>query len=177
MKKVSITLLCGFFTLLTHAQEPDFASIDVVMKSFYEALSIDNPELRSQKLAQLFTPEGQITSVNHPENKPAVIKNGSWKSFYSGSTSLYASFKVSNDEVERSVDYYGEIAAVQSLVYQTLTSKSSGKAYAQMYWIQMDLVFYNNRWYIDYASWTNQYQNANVEDAILSDTIWHQLSQ
>jgi hypothetical protein len=177
MKKVSITLVFGLMVFFVSAQEPDFSSIDVVMKSFYDALSTDNPESRSKKLAKLFTIDGQITSVNHVAHKPASIKNGSWKSFFSGSTSLYTSFKVSNDEVERSADYYGEIASVQGLVYQTLTSKSNGKTYAQLYWMQIDLVFYNNRWYIDYASWTNQYQNTNVEEAILSDTIWHQLSQ
>lgn len=177
MKKLIITLFASLLVFTTSAQEPDFASIDIVMKSFYEALSTDNAESRSKKLAQLFTAEGQITSVNHVANKPASIKNGNWKTFFSGSTSLYASFKVSNDEVERSVDYYGEIASIQSLVYQTLTSKSNGKAYAQLYWMQIDLVFVNNRWFIDYASWTNQYQNINVEEAILTDTIWHQLSQ
>jgi len=177
MKNLSLFLVLLFTTISLSAQEKDFSSIDIVVQSFYEALAQDNNEMRSQQLAALFTKDGQISSVNHANNKPASIKTGSWKTFYSGSTSLYASYFLSNDEVERTVDFYGEIASVHSLVYQTLIQKTSKKEYAQLYWMQLDLVYLNNRWYLDYTSWTNQYQNVAVEEAILSDTIWHQLSK
>ena len=177
MKNLSLFLVLLFTTISLSAQEKDFSSIDIVVKSFYEALAQDNSDTRAQQLATLFTKDGQISSVNHANNNTASIKNGSWKTFYTGSTSLYTSYLLSNDEVERTVDFYGEIASVHSLVYQTLTQKTSKREFAQLYWMQLDLVYLNNRWYIDYASWTNQYQNVAVEEAILSDTIWHQLTK
>jgi hypothetical protein len=177
MKNVTLLLVMLFSAAAVSAQEKDFSSIDIVVKSFYEALAQDNGDARTQQLAALFTKDGQISSVNHANNNAASIKNGSWKTFYAGSTSLYTSYSLSNDEVERTVDFYGEIASVHSLVYQTLTQKTSKKEFAQLYWMQLDLVYLNNRWHIDYASWTNQYQNVAVEEAILSDTIWHQLSK
>ena len=169
--------LFSFSFLFGDAQEKDLSSIDKLMSTFYQALEEENAQKRQATLTLLFTRNGQISSVNHYTGKPSKVKSGTWQSFFEGSTPLYASFSVANDEVERNVDYYGDIASVNSLFYQTLTNKSNSKKYAQLYWIQIELVFVQNRWHIDYASWSNQYDNIAVEEAILSDTVWHKLSK
>lgn len=162
--------------MFAEAQEPQFNSIDNTLKQFYSMLSENNHEKRTTLMEQIFTKTGQISSVNHQPNKPASIISSHWSQFASGSKSLYERYFVTNNEVERVVDFYQDLASVNGIVQQVLTDKISNKKYLESYWMQIEMVYINNRWYIDYTSWTNQLKNSTIENAILSDTLLHRIS-
>lgn len=158
-------------------QDSTYSELGNTVNTLYSALSDSNDTRRAQVFEQLFTKEGQVNAVIQKSASASSHALGSWKQFLDNSTPFYAAYKVDYDETEREIDYYVDLASVHSLVYQSATDRKTGNVYRQMLWIQIDLVYAGNRWYIDHVTWINEVPEIPVRDALLQDTLWHKPSR
>lgn len=174
MHRFLLILITGCVSLAAKAQDTtDYTQVGEVVHAFYSALSEPNDSARAARFEQLFTPEAQVNAIIQKTQSTASPALGSWKKFLENSQPFYTRFKVDYDEVERELEYYVDLASIHSLAYQVSTEKASGTDYRQMIWVQMDLVFAKDRWYIAYVSWVNEVTGMPIEDALLQDTLWH----
>jgi len=159
------------------AQDTDFSELGNIVSAFYSSLSDSNATRRAETFARLFTEKGQVNAVIQKSPSASSYALGPWKQFLQDAVPFYSTYKVAYDEIEREIDYYVDLASVHSLAYQTVTDRKTGNRYQQMLWFQFDLVYSNNRWYIDNATWINQVPEVPIQDALLQDTLWHKPSR
>lgn len=169
---ISVVLLIAFQGT---AQEdaPDFTKLGDVVHSFFGALSENDEAARKAQFKTLFTEQGQVNAVIQKTYATANPALGSWEEFLTNSSDFYQRFELDYDEVEREFEYYVDLAAVHSLVYQVSSDRTTDKVYRQMLWVQFDLVFAQGRWYIDHVSWVNEVAGNSVREALYQDTLWH----
>ncbi len=178
MKKLFHISLCLIFSAALNAQEASYGSPQDAINGFFEASSASDDSVRQSIFSSLFLADGQINAIIFKEDQSVINKLGSWKKFLGESTSFYNSYDLSFDEVERSINYYEDIAAVHSLAYQTLTEKINPSViYEQFLWYTFDLIYDGNGWKLASASWINATDNQPIDDALTQDTIWHTLNK
>ena len=161
-----------FWSFQMRSQESEFSNLGEITDAFYSALSESDSAKRSDQFSKLFTKNAQITAVVD-RGGLSKTKNGTWQEFLQKSNSFYQSYAPTYLELEREVEYYLDLATVHSIAQQTATDKSTGKIHQQEMWIQLDLVFQSNRWFIANAIWTHQIGSIQINKALLQDTLWH----
>ena len=145
-----------------------------VITSFYRAMEQEALETRSAELKALFLEEGTIHSIVQKSSLTSSPKGGSVTDFLQGSSGFYLANTMSYDEIERSIDYYVDIATVHSLVFQTIVERNNANiAYEQMLWFSFTMVFEKDRWFLTNVSWVNTFEDEDIDDAMRLDTLWH----
>ncbi|MCO4805069.1 MAG: hypothetical protein KC456_00620 [Flavobacteriales bacterium] len=151
-----------------------YSSIDDIVQAYYKAVSIGEKESRMAAYEDIFIPSGTITSVKTSATKPSSVKTLSWGDLIRETAPFYSDFEINLIENEREVDYYLDIATAHTLVNQRSLQKSTGKTYSQFLWIDFDLVYFDDRWYISAINWIDQSSRQPIQNALLTDTLWHQ---
>lgn len=147
-----------------------------VIASFYRALEMPTLEERSQALNALFIEGGTIQSIVQRSSTVSSAKGGSVKDFLKGSTNFYLNNTMSYDEIERSIDYYVDVAMIHSLVFQSIVErKNPSIVYEQMLWFTFSMAYQDDRWYLTNVSWVNAFEDEDIDDAMRLDTLWHQI--
>ncbi|NQV52469.1 MAG: hypothetical protein HQ500_04760 [Flavobacteriales bacterium] len=165
-----------FFGLLASVSfgQSSFDNPSEVITSFYRAMEQDDLATRSTELKALFLEDGTIHSIVQKSSLTSSPKGGSVTDFLQGSGSFYRANTMSYDEIERSIDYYVDIATVHSLVFQTIVERgNTSVAYEQMLWFSFTMVFENDRWFLTNVSWVNAFEDEDIDDAMRLDTLWH----
>ena len=178
MRQLLFIFIVLAFAINGNAQRAILESPQDAVNAFFKASADDNDSTRQALFLAIFGEQGQVNSINQRDAKSAASKLGSLNSFLDQSASFYSSYSLAFDEVERSINYYEDIASVHSLVYQTVTEKTGIKAsYEQFLWYHFDLIYQNNGWLISSVSWINAIDSQPIDDALIQDTIWHTLKK
>ncbi|GEM_PF-486395 len=178
MRKLFYISIALSLTLSTNAQRVILESPQDVVNAFFKASSESNDSSRTAMFNAIFSASCQVNSINQRDSKNATSKLGSLSSFLEQSSSFYDSYSLAFDEVERSINYYEDIASVHSLVYQTVTEEKGIKTqYEQFLWYNFDLIYSDNGWLITSVSWINGIDSQPIDDALIQDTIWHTLKK
>lgn len=173
MKILRFIILLQFAQGVMVAQEAKFENPDAVMQTLYQTLQLENDSARYATLQALFLESGQVNASLQLSGSQSNQKLGHWKTFTTQSAQFYAEHLVRYDEIERHIDYYQDLASINSLVFQTIVNKSNQtEQFEQMMWFSVQMVYTNNRWFISSASWVNGI-DYEIEDALTPDTIWH----
>jgi hypothetical protein len=166
---VAILLFCCLGRL--HAQDTALQSIGGLLDSYFLAAETMDSTMRFEAFQLLFTESGTINSVVMNSDGSNRVKQGNWKSYIEKSGSYYNRFTPHFVEDSREMEFYLEIASVHCIVSQYSAQKTSGKKFKERYWMQFDLVYLANRWYIDNVLWVNEIQGIPIENALLTDTL------
>ncbi len=159
------------------SQSPNNESPQATINAFFKASAAADDSTRQAIFSSIFLNDGQVNSVNQME-RSAPSKLGTWETFLEESASFYTAYDLSFDEVERTINYYEDIASVRSLVYQTVAVKNSIVVeYEQFLWYTFDLIYQKNGWYISSVTWINAIESQPIDDALIQDTIWHTLKK
>ncbi|MEZ4722951.1 MAG: hypothetical protein R2813_13840 [Flavobacteriales bacterium] len=170
-KLIAIALLLLFSTQ-TMAQDTASNSLGNVIDRFYKALSESDSAKRATILGEIMAPGADITSVIH-NNGYASATKGSVTQFMSNTRNFYRDFRVSYAEIEREAEYYLDLASVHGICTQNLNELATQKHYSQDLWMQLDCAFVGIEWKIVSATWTNQFGQYSIDNALLQDTLWH----
>lgn len=178
MNKGIIALLAIMFSLQSTGKilaqtAPDYSQPSAVIAAYLSALATEGDSARAARLSSLFAPGGQINATLQLDVNRARQQIGTVEEFITNSKSFYNDHTINYQELERSIDYYQDLAAVNSLVGQRIVEKSSGVMYDQLIWMNFDMIFTKNRWYLTTVSWINAIEGQAIEDAMLQDTLWH----
>ncbi|GAB5538869.1 MAG: hypothetical protein Salg2KO_09720 [Salibacteraceae bacterium] len=169
MRKFILISLLVFAGFNSRAQY-DLSIIGNVVEAYFETMGQSDLELRKKGLDSLLTSQANITAVLLGDNGKSSITSGTANQFLDDSEAFYADFSIKFDEQAREVDYYLELASVHVLVDQLSTKKSNRRIYEQHLWLQMDLVFYNERWHISNILWINE-SSRDIRGALVQDTL------
>jgi hypothetical protein len=151
-----------------------YSSIDEITKAYYTAVSMGDTESRNNAYTEIFTASGTITSVKTASTKPSTVKTLNWSDLIRETAPFYKDYEINLVEEDREVDFYLDVAAVHVIVNQRSKQKNTGKTFSQFLWIDIDLVYFNNRWYISAVNWIDQSPSQSINNAMLTDTLWHQ---
>ena len=154
-----------------HAQDTTLQSIGGILDSYFIAASIEDSASRYAAYQGLFTESASISAVVMNRDAMNKISHGSWKDYLQNSMSYYNQFTPSFTEESRETEYYLELATVHCTVNQTSRKRSSEKLYEERYWMQFDLIYLNERWYIDNLLWVNEVSGLLIEEALVTDTL------
>ena len=168
---ISIVLL-PFYTL----SQNTFSSLDSTVASFYKALEVGDDDERLTNVGVLFKPKAQINAITTSELAPPTYATGDVEAFYNNTKSFYSEYQFAYDEVDRDLNYYSNLASINSYVFQRLKKRDEAKSYEQFLWFSIDLVYEYNRWWIVSASWINETERSSIRNVMQEDTLWHTLS-
>ncbi len=170
---LTLCLLVGI-SLGGRAQEKRYIQPSQVIAAYLGMLSEENDSIREVRMAELFADEGRMNATLQFNAKQAQQKVGSGQDFLMNAKDFYTEHIIQYQEIERSIDYYQDLATVHSTVLQRIEDKLRKEAYEQWLWMVFDLAFMNDRWYLTAVSWVNAYDGESIQDAMLQDTLWHQ---
>lgn len=177
-KQLFIVLLFGAISLpmKSNAQTPaaPYGQPSQLIGAFLKTLSEPNDSIRSSRLEEILAAEGRMNATLQFGPSSARQQIGSGEDFLQDAKAFYTKHLINYQEIERSIDYYQDLATVHSTVLQRIEDKVSKEAYEQWLWIIFDLAYMNDRWYITAASWVNAFDGVPIQDAMLQDTLWHQ---
>jgi hypothetical protein len=170
-----ITMISLQSTGFIQAQSaPDFSQPSAVIAAYLSALATEGDSARAARLNGLFTSGGQINATLQLDVNRARHQLGTVDDFIENSKAFYKDHIINYQELERSIDYYQDLAAVNSLVGQRIVERASGTIYDQLVWMSFDMIYAKNRWYLTTVSWVNAIEGQAIEDTMLQDTLWHQ---
>lgn len=152
-------------------------NLDSTISYFFNALEESDENARLKTLKLLLKPGAQINAITVSEEASPAFASGGLENFHQNTKTFYTSFQFSYDEVERDVNYYSNLASINSLVYQKLKRQSDKQSYEQFLWFSIDLVYDYGRWWIVSASWINETESFSIRNVMAEDTLWHDLSQ
>ena len=153
------------------AQDSTMQTIGGILDNYFLAAETTDSTKRHVAFQALFTENGRVNSIVMNNDGSNRVKQGSWKTYVEKSMSYYNRFTPTFDEESREMDFYLELATVHCIVNQISKQKSTGKSFQESYWMQFDLVFLNNRWYIDNILWVNEIPSLSIEKALVTDTL------
>lgn len=174
MNRIIFILLC--FLSLTGWSQDSLGTLNGTLNAFYSALQASGPQQQA-KLENLLLPEARMNAVSVNSAGAARVALGGITEFQTNAESFYSQFQVYLDEVDRTVDYYADMASVNSLLFQTVVNRKDGKRYEQELWYSIDLVYQNNRWYVAQATWTSDLRQQSLQNSISTDTLWHRIEK
>tara|TARA_B100000902_G_C26947651_1_gene734190 strand:- start:162 stop:686 length:525 start_codon:yes stop_codon:yes gene_type:complete len=163
---ISIIVVASF----TINAQSDMSVLGNVIEAYFKTVSSDNLASRSQGLDTLMVDDAQMTSVLLQSNGNSSITTGSWKEYLENSAGFYNDFELKFSEMEREVDFYLDLASVHVLVEQRAIKKATKRLFTQNLWLQLELIFVNNRWHITDALWVNE-SNQLINNVLLQDTL------
>ncbi|MEQ9187648.1 MAG: hypothetical protein RLP15_07920 [Cryomorphaceae bacterium] len=177
MKIVAYILtLCFWLGGFAAISQTNLGNPSEVIASFYRALELPTLEERSQALNALFMEDGTIQSIVQRSSMVSSSRGGTVKDFLNGSNDFYLNNTMSYDEIERSIDYYVDVAMIHSLVFQSIVErKNPSVAFEQMLWFSFSMAYQDDRWYLTAVSWVNAFEDEDIDDAMRLDTLWHQI--
>ncbi len=170
-------LTIAFISMLTFSVkgQDSLKTVDGVVAAFYTAFQQSEGEQRKAQLTNLLLPGAQMNSVTSGAKGETRFAQGKMDRFLYNSAAFYNKYSLFLDEYDRSVDFYADMASVNSIVYQTLVEKSSKQQFKNELWFAMDLVYQGNRWYIAQVTWTAGQSGGNLPQAVSTDTLWHRI--
>ena len=168
--------LIGFSTI-AKAQDADLSILGNLVSEYFKAASVSDLNLRESALSNLFDKQGTMDAVILRQGQSSTLTEGTWGEFVEKSQGFYNSYQVEFEESEREVEYYLDMANVHCLVFQNSKEKASGSIYYQKLWMQFDVIFKSERWFIDHVIWINESDPYPIQNALLQDTIWHQTAE
>ena len=178
MSKLIYIFAFLFAAINGHAQRAALESPQAAVNAFFKASAENNDSTRASMFASNFEEAGQLNSINQLDAQNSSSKLGPVYTFLDQAAGFYKDYSLAFDEVERSINYYEDIAAVHSLVYQTVTEKTGLKTtYEQFLWYHFDLIYKNDGWLISSVTWINAIDSQPIDDALIQDTIWHTLKK
>ena len=176
MKSLTPYLILCLLVLGLGVNAQNYESPNTVISDWYNALEETDATKRADMMKQLFIDNGTIHSVLQRSSLSSTLKGGSYNEFLKNSSDFYNTYTQGYDEVERSIDYYIDMAMVHSLVFQSIVEKSKpGVAYEQMLWYSLTMVYRNDRWYLVSVSWVNAFGDESIDDSMEIDTLWHRV--
>lgn len=153
-----------------NAQDSSLATIGGILDAYFEAAEEADSNQRYAAFSKLFTDNGQITAIIQSGQKSKVLE-GSWRSYLSESDEYYRGFEAKFLEQEREMEYYLELASVHCTVTHLSRAKDGSKTFQQELWMQFNLVFIQNRWFIDNVLWINALPQTPIDRALQTDTL------
>jgi hypothetical protein len=167
----ALCALCVLGSVKAYAQGAE--NPNALITAFYGALMEADSAKRHDAFSQLFHDQGTLFAVLQKGDMLSSTKGGPYENFLHGSGSFYAENTMSYDEVERSIDYYVDMASVHSLVYQSIRSnRRVSTVYEQLMWFNLSMVYVNDRWFLLDVSWVNAYDGDRIDNAMEQDTLW-----
>jgi hypothetical protein len=169
IKRIATTSIILVASFTINAQL-DMSVLGNVIEAYFKTVSSDNLASRNQGLDTLMVEGAQMTSVLLQSNGNSNITTGSWKEYLENSAGFYNDFELKFSEMDREVDFYLDLASAHVLVEQRATKKATKRLFTQNLWLQLELIFVNNRWYITDALWVNE-SSQPIDNALLQDTL------
>jgi len=174
----SIFLLMGLLSSFQAESQSNYETPNEVISSLYEALEAEADTTRAQLMSDLFIDKGTIYTILQRSSLSSNSKGGGFDRFLKGSDGFYATHTMTYDEIERSIDYYVDLALVHSLVFQNIVEKAKpNTTYEQMLWFSFTLVYQKDRWYLTNVTWVNAFEDEDVNNAMGLDTLWHRVDE
>lgn len=150
-----------------------YGNVAEIIDAYLGAATLQNYSERSEQFRELFLPEGVVGS--HSGQASAAPIMGSWSDFVTNSQPFLERFQLGFDEYERELDFYADMASAHLLLEQVVVDRTTGKTYAQMMWMQMELVYQDDRWYISSLFWNTSLQSQDIFEALKQDTLWNRI--
>jgi hypothetical protein len=163
-----------FIASLGVTQEARYAQPSQVIAAYLGMISEGNDSIQRARMSELFATDGQMNATLQFSASNVKQAIGSGEDFLTNARDFYTENNIYYQEVERTIDYYQDLASINSLVLQRIEDKLRKEAYEQWLWMTFDLAYMNDRWYLTAVSWVNAYEGESIQDALLQDTLWHQ---
>ncbi len=153
------------------AQDTNLRSIGGILDAYFTAAETTDSLARATGFQNLFTENGSITSVVMNYDGTNRVREGSWQTYLEKTGQYYRRFTPDFVEISREMEYYLEIASVHCIVAQYSKQNMTSKQYKEEHWMQFDLVYLNERWYIDNLLWINEMPGVQIQNALITDTL------
>ncbi|GAB4383126.1 MAG: hypothetical protein Kow0075_15170 [Salibacteraceae bacterium] len=150
-----------------------YATVGDVLNEYLAALT-DTSDLRLARLKVVAAPEARLASViTRGAGVSLTVDDAT--SYAKNTKPYFVKYIITFEETYRTVSYYADMATVHSIVEQHITDPTTGKSSVEKYWLQTDMVYVNNRWFITSVVWTNQLSTQPIQEAVVTDTLWHRI--
>lgn len=171
MNRYWIIILFFIATVKVTAQDTNLQSIGGLLDAYFLAAETTDSVARVSGFQNLFTQNGSVTSIVMNIDGSNRVKQGTWLDYLKNTGRFYRRFTPNFVEISREMEYYLEIASVHCIVDQYSTQNVTGKKYKEEYWMQFDLVYLNERWYIDNLLWINEMPGVQIQNSLITDTL------